>query len=147
VTSSDSLSILRRGLLALLAFGAVGLLAELLLLEHYEELPQFAPLVLLVLTLVSIIWHWVDGRKPSLRAFQVVMLLLIVAGAVGVFLHLGGNYEFEKELEPDAAGMAFWVEVLRGATPTLAPGTLVQFGLLGLLYAYRHPALTPDQGS
>jgi hypothetical protein len=78
VTSSDSLSILRRGLLALLAFGAVGLLAELVLLEHYEELPQFAPLVLLVLTLVSIIWHWVDGRKPSLRAFQVVMLLLIV---------------------------------------------------------------------
>lgn len=142
MTSVDSLSLLRRGLLALLAFGSAGILVELVLLEHYEEPFQYTPLVLLVLTLVSIIWHWLDGQKRSLRAFQIVMLLLIVAGTVGIALHFDGNIEFEKELNPDSAGLEFWVEVLRGATPTLAPGTLVQFGLLGLLYAYRHPALS-----
>ena len=33
-------------------------------------------------------------------------------------------------------------KALRGATPALAPGALAQLGLLGLLYTYRHPALT-----
>lgn len=146
MSSSDAISLLRRGLLALLAFGSVGLLAELVLLEHYDEPAQWIPLVLVVITLATIVWHWADGRKPSLRIFQMVMLLLVVAGMVGVFLHLQGNYEFERELSPDGGGLAFWLEVLRGATPTLAPGTLVQFGLLGLLYAYRHPLLT-SQGS
>jgi hypothetical protein len=31
--------------------------------------------------------------------------------------------------------------VVKGEAPTLAPGTLIQFGLLALLYAYRHPSL------
>jgi hypothetical protein len=146
VTSTDSLPILRRGILALLAFGSVGLIGELVLLEHYEETQQFIPLVLLVLTLASILWHWLDGRKPSLRAFQVVMLLLILGGTAGLLFHLSANYEFEKELSPDSTGMAFWLEVIRGDMPTLAPGTLVQFGLLGLLYAYRHPLLMNDEG-
>ncbi len=145
MTSADSLSLIRRGLLALLVFGCVGLLGELLLIEHYYELPQLAPLALLGITLISIIWHWTSHTRASLRALQVVMLLLIVAGAVGVILHLEGNYEFERELEPDLGGMPFWLEVIRGATPTLAPGTLIQFGLLGLLYAYRHPVLTASE--
>lgn len=142
---TDSLSILRRGILALLALGSVGLIGELLLLEHYEETLQFTPLVLLTLTLASILWHWLDGRKPSLRAFQVVMLLLIIGGTAGLLFHLGANYEFEKELNPDSTGMTFWLEVVRGDMPTLAPGTLIQFGLLGLLYGYRHPLLMKDE--
>lgn len=145
MTTADSLSLIRRGLLALLAFGCVGLLGELMLLEHYEEWEQVIPLVLIFLTLLTILWQWTAGSRRSLRVLQVVMLLLVVAGTVGVFLHLGGNYEFERELEPDLAGMPFWIEVIRGATPTLAPGTLIQFGLLGLLYAYRHPVLTASE--
>lgn len=142
MTSVDSLSLVRRGLLALLAFGCVGLLGELVLLEHYEEWLQITPLALLGVTMLTILWQWTSPTRASLRALQVVMLLLIVAGAVGVVLHFAGNYEFERELEPDLGGMPFWLEVIRGATPTLAPGTLIQFGLLGLLYAYRHPVLT-----
>jgi len=146
VASTDSLSILRRGILALLAFGAAGLIGELVLLEHYEEPQQLIPLVLLALTLASILWHWLDGRKPSLRMFQVVMLLLIIGGTAGLLFHLGANYDFERELNPDSTGMAFWLEVVRGDMPTLAPGTLIQFGLLGLLYGYRHPLGSSDQG-
>lgn len=143
---TDSLPILRRGILALLVLGSVGLIGELVLLEHYDETQQFIPLVLLALTLASILWHWLDGRKPSLRAFQVVMLLLVIGGTAGFLFHLSANYEFEKELNPDSTGMEFWLEVIRGDMPTLAPGTLIQFGLLGLLYAYRHPVLMKNGG-
>lgn len=141
MTTNDTLSLLRRGLLALLAMGFAGILTELILLEHYDEAPQWIPLALLTTALVVTGWHWWDGRRSSLRAFQTVMLLFVVAGLVGIVLHLRGNVEFERELNPGLVGLTFWWEVLRGATPTLAPGTLVQFGLLGLLYGYRHPAL------
>lgn len=141
MTTPDTLSLLRRGLLALLALGCAGTLTELILLEHYEEWQQLIPLGLLAVTLLVIVWNWIAGTRQSLRVLQVVMLLMIVAGAVGVFFHLGGNYEFERELEPDLVGLPFWKEVIRGAAPTLAPGTMLQFGLIGLLYAYRHPLL------
>jgi hypothetical protein len=143
VTQPSALSILRRGLLALLALGCAGVLAELVLLEHYDEQVQWVPLVLLTLTLVTTVWHWVEGRTPSLRALQVLMMLLIVSGLVGLVLHLRENISVEEELNPGTGGPDFWLAVLRGDLPLLAPGTLIQFGLLGLLYAYRHPALGP----
>lgn len=143
MTTGEAVSLIRRGMLALLAFGCVGLLGELVILEHYEELNQYAPLILLSLTTLTIVWHWIAGGRPSLRTLQVVSLFLIISGAVGVYFHLTGNIEATKEFEPDLAGLPFWVDVIRGAAPSLAPGTMVQFGLLGLLYAYRHPALSP----
>ena len=146
MTSQDAIPILRRGILALLALGAMGVITELVLLEHYEEPVQFVPLALLALTLATILWHWIDGGRRSLRAFQVVMLLMVVAGTVGIGLHLRENVATELDLNPGSSGLAFWLEVLRGDLPTLAPGTLVQFGLLGLLYAYRHPALNGRNG-
>lgn len=141
MTTADALPLIRRGILAVLVFGCVGLIGELVLLEHYTEVLQLPPLLLTGLTLVAILWHWQSGNKPSLRFLQVISLMLVLAGAVGVFLHMDSNLEFERELEPDLVGMPFWINVIRGATPMLAPGTLIQFGLLGLLYAYRHPAL------
>ena len=140
----DTVPLLRRGILALIAFGCFGLIGELVLLEHYEEKLQWTPLILLTLTLGTIVWHWVDGKARSLRTFQVMMILLILAGATGTILHLQGNIASEREFDPSLSGLPFWIEVLHGEDPLLAPGTLIQFGLLGLLYAYRHPALTSD---
>ena len=37
-------------------------------------------------------------------------------------------------------------KVSTGATPVLAPGTMSLLGVIGLLHAYRHPALTRDHG-
>lgn len=142
MTAQETLSLLRRGLLVLLVIGAAGLVGELVLLEHYEDAYQFVPFGLLALTLGVTAWHWVDGKKTSLRWFQAVMLLLIIAGPVGIFLHLKGNYQMEREFDPSVLGLDMWLAVVRGEAPTLAPGTLVQFGLLGLLYAYKHPALS-----
>lgn len=145
--TNSTLSLLRRGLLALLALGAVGLIGELILLEHYDETPMWIPLVLLVVTLVVIAWHWWDEGRRSLRVLQAVMILLVVAGPVGAFLHLRGNYLSEREFDPSLLGFDLWLAVFRGEAPALAPGTLVQFGLLGLLYAYRHPVLNASPES
>lgn len=142
MNSQEQLSLLRRGLLVLLVIGAVGLIGELVLLEHYEDRPQFIPFGLLVLTLSVTAWHWVDGGRRSLRAFQAVMMLLIIAGPVGMYLHVTGNYAMEHEFDPSLLGLDLWLAVIHGEAPLLAPGTLVQFGLLGLLYAYKHPALS-----
>ena len=133
---------LRRLLLALVLFGAVGLVAELLLLEHWDDPWQWTPFVLLGLVLVV---GALLARRPSrgrLRAFQGLMALCLIAGTLGVYLHYRGNVEFELEREPTLGGLALLWEAVRGATPALAPGALAQLGLLGLLYAYRHPLLT-----
>jgi hypothetical protein len=69
------------------------------------------------------------------------MLLFLVAGGAGVILHYRGNTEFERERDPVIAGWDLFRRALQGATPALAPGTMVLLGSIGLLYAYRHPAL------
>jgi hypothetical protein len=38
-------------------------------------------------------------------------------------------------------GMDLFSKVMTGAAPALAPGAMVQLGLLGLIYTFRHPAL------
>ena len=132
---------LRRLMLAVVIVGAVGLLAELLLIEHFDDPWQFAPLVLLgVVVLVALgVAAW--PRPGLLRAFRVLMALCLAAGALGVWLHYQGNVEFASEQDPSLRGFALVWESLRGATPALAPGALAQLGLLGLIYTYHHPAL------
>lgn len=126
-----------RALLAILLLTAVGTLAELLLLEHYDDWQQWIPLALLAAATAVIGWQAARPSSGSRRALRVVMAALVLAGTAGVVLHLRGNLEFERELNPGASGMALWFEVARGATPALAPGSLVPFGLLGLLYGSR----------
>jgi hypothetical protein len=139
--STDTLSLLRRGILALLALGCGGVLTELVLLEHYEQWQQLIPLVLLTLTLLVIVWHWTTGQRRSLRALQLQGILLVIGGSIGVVFHMLRSLEAERDLNPDSVGWMLFREMFRGDAPALAPGTLVQFGLLTLLYAYRHPAL------
>ncbi|MDB4880271.1 MAG: hypothetical protein JWL60_1717 [Gemmatimonadetes bacterium] len=130
---------LRPLLLAVVALGAAGLLAELLLLEHYESAWQWAPLVLLAAVLATALAVWRRPTRPILAAFRAVMLACIVAGAAGFILHFKGNLEFALERDPALSGMALVWKVLRGATPALAPGAMAQLGLLGLVFTYRHP--------
>jgi hypothetical protein len=132
---------LRRGLLALWLLGAVGLTAELLLLEHFESVWQWIPLVVLGAGIASGAAVAVRPAPVVLRGFRVVMVLTTAAGLIGLYLHLEGNIEFELEMDPALRGAQLFWSALRGATPALAPGAMMQLGLLGLVYAYRHPAL------
>lgn len=134
-------SSLRQLLLALVFIGIVGLEVELALLRHAESLTQWIPHVTLMVGLLSTAAVYFRPGAPTLRAFQVVMLIFLVVGALGVYLHFRGNIEFALERDPSLAGAKLIWKALRGATPALAPGALAQVGLLGLLYSYRHPAL------
>lgn len=140
-TPRDAAAPLRRILLALVLLSAVGLLVELLLLEHFDSLSQWMPLALLVGVLgVSLVLVVRPGRRV-LRLFQLLMLLCVATGVLGIWLHYRGNVEFALELNPGLHGVALAWEAVRGATPTLAAGALAQLGVLGLAYAFRHPML------
>ena len=115
----------------------------LLLLEHYDSAWKLAPLVILVPTLISGVTVWIRPSAKTVKAFRAVMASCIVTGLAGLILHYKGNLEFALERDSSLTGVSLLWKGLRGATPALAPGALTQLGLLGLLFAYRHPAIAP----
>lgn len=131
---------LRKLVLAIIILGILGLLAELLLIEHIETFTQWIPPIVLVAGLGSSVLVALRPRPGALRAFQAVMAIFVVAGLAGVYFHYAGNAEFALERDSALGGVALVWKALRGATPALAPGALAQLGLLGLAYAYSHPA-------
>ena len=139
---TPTIKALRGFLLIILVLGVLGTGAELLLIEHFEDVWQYAPLILMGLSLAVLGWRVVDRGRVSLRVFQGTMLLFVVSGFVGFWMHYQGNVEFEREMYPTMEGFELLWAALQGATPSLAPGTMIQLGLLGLAYTYRHPALS-----
>lgn len=135
---------LRRVLLLIVAVGALGLMAELFLLEHFEEWTQWIPFVVLGPSLLGCALLALRPTSPLVRAFRWVMATTIVTGVVGIWLHFAGNRAFEIEMDASQGGWLLVWHSLRGATPALAPGAMVQLGLIGLLYTWRHPALTRE---
>ena len=132
---------LRTAVLGLFVMGTVGAGVELLLMEHTESPWQLVPLLLMAASLLSVIWFLVVWNGLGLRGFQILMGLFVVSGFVGLYLHYRGNVEFELEMYPSLKGLALFWEAIRGATPVLDPGTMIELGLLGLAYTYRHPVL------
>ena len=132
---------LRGFLLVLFLMGVLGIGVELLLLDHTEDLWQWTPLTLIAISLVVLGWRIVDRKPASMRVFRGTMALFVVSGFVGILLHYQGNVEFELEMYPTLKGLELFWEAVKGATPALAPGTMIQLGLLGWAYTYRHPAL------
>jgi hypothetical protein len=133
--------------LYLTLFGMVGTFAELLLLGHFEGRPQWVPLVCLAAGCLVAVWTAVRPTRRSVHALRGAMAAFLPAGVLGIFFHLKSNVEFELEMRPSLAGSDLAIEALQGAMPALAPGTLLQLGLLGLLVTYRHPALGADADS
>jgi hypothetical protein len=137
------MDVMRRWLLLLLGFGLCGVTVELVLLQHYEDPKQFIPFGLIVFTFLVMGWHAATGSAASVRTLQVAMVLLIAGGAVGMAMHYQGNVEFQREVDPTLRGWPLFAKAIHAkAPPALAPGSMAQLGLLGLVYAYRHPALT-----
>jgi hypothetical protein len=136
---SPTLTFVRKLLFWSLVFGIVGNGVELILLGHIESPAQWIPLVALVVALPVLFWHCRSGGRHSVRAVQLVMTAFIFIGIAGVGLHYDGNAEFERELHPTDTGATFLRHVAAGATPLLAPGSMVLLGLIGIAQTYRHP--------
>ena len=143
ITSAEPelLSTIRRILLALVLLGIVGLTAELFLLEHTESTTQLLPFGVLGAGAIGALAVAFRPGRRSLRVFQILMLLFVITGLVGLYLHLNGNVEFERETDPSARGLDLVWRSLHGGIPLLAPAAMAQLGLLGLVSAYRHPLL------
>jgi len=126
---------LRAWLRGIFLAGSVGTTLELLLLEHVGDAWQLLPVVLLLAGVVLLIPAALGHAAWPLHAFRLTMLLCIGSGLVGVLLHYTGNAEFEREIQPDAAGISLFWEAIAGATPVLAPGTMALLGAVGWLGA------------
>ena len=131
----------RRALLAILWLGLVGTEIELLLLKHTDGWKQYLPVALIGVSVLVLLVHAAAPSRATVRGIQFVMLTFLASGVLGIVLHYQGNAEFELERMASLAGLDLFNAAVMGATPTLAPGTMVQLGLVGLLYTYQHPVL------
>jgi uncharacterized membrane protein len=134
---ADRIELLRRWILGVLVLGLLGTVTELVLLEHYEQPLQFVPLVLIVAAVAVLVWEFRRHDTASRRAVQIVMALFVLAGFVGFVAHFYGSAEYQLELNPEMSNWELMEKVLRAkAPPLLAPGMMLQLGLLGLAYMF-----------
>jgi hypothetical protein len=136
---------LRRLILALVSFGLVALGAELIAIGHYEDGWQLVPIGLVTSALLTILVHVIAGKDRGLVVLQIILVLMIASGALGIFLHYQANAAFQHDTYPDLGGWELVKRVIHSiAPPALAPGVMAQLGLLGLIYIYKHPARRVD---
>jgi len=128
---------LRRWILWVLVLGLAGVEAELLLLEHYEDPWQLIPIILVALAAVVLIWQARQRDAASLLALRSIMVLFLIAGFLGLALHFRGAAQFQLEIDPAIGTWDLVGKVMRAkAPPLLAPGVMLQLGLIGLAYAF-----------
>ena len=129
-------------LLGIFLVGVGGISADLWLLGHYEDLDQFIPLGLSFVAAIVVLAAAFKPTRITVRLLQAVMLLFVVSGLVGVWFHFQATTEFQLEMDPSLRGWAlFRKAIVAKAPPALAPGAMIQLGLIGLAYTFRHPAL------
>ena len=135
----DTLRRVRRLLGGILLLGMSGTLTELLLMRHVEGTIQFVPVVLLGSGIVAVAWHWFSGSAASGALVRTLMVLFIAGGFAGVYYHFTANVEFQRETDPSLRGRALvWQALEAKVPPPLAPGVMLQLGLIGLAYTYRY---------
>jgi hypothetical protein len=139
---------LRVLLLLVFIVGSIGTIADLLLIAHVEDIWQWAPIAVLGVSVAAAVWALATGSRTSVVAVRSLMLLLVGCAVAGLWWHYRANVEFQLESAPSLAGFELFWEAIQGKSPpSLAPGTLIQFGLLGLVYTYRHPACAASGGT
>ncbi len=132
--------IARSILLGIFVLGVGGIATELWLLGHYEELDQFIPLGLAAVAVAGLAAAAFVPSPLTVRVFQLVMLLMVFSGFLGVWYHYQATTEFQLEMDPSLKGWALFSKaIVAKAPPALAPGAMIQLGLIGLAYTFRHP--------
>jgi hypothetical protein len=140
------IELLRRWILVILVLGLLGTVTELVLLEHYEQPLQFVPLLLIVAAVGVLWWELRRHDLASRRAIQIVMGLFVLAGFAGFAAHFYGSAEYQLELNPDMSNWELLEKILRAkAPPLLAPGMMLQLGLLGLAYVFSDSKLSRSE--
>lgn len=130
---------LRRFLLAALALGDAGILAELALMGHTQEALQWVPFGVAALGLLCGIAALQPGPRTKAVLYGAAALHA-VCGAAGVAIHLLESVEFEREIRPTDPLLEVLGAALTGSTPILAPGAFALLALVACGAAWkRHP--------
>ena len=140
----STLSVVRRWLFAVLALGVAGTGTELLLIEHYEDPLQFVPLATIAIAARDRVARRRRRSAERSRAPGHDGAVSIRRGRRHVvsFSRRSGVPAGDR---PGTEPLEIFSKVMRAkAPPVLASGVMVQLGLLGLVYAYRHPALNTE---
>lgn len=132
---------LRRFLLGVAGFMAVGTILELVFTEHWETLVQMLPFGLAGLSLVVIVAVLVRPQAGVLRFMRWMMIVALVGSLFGIYEHMENNIEFAREIHPNATTMTLIWNGFAGANPLLAPGILAFTAILALAATYYHPGL------
>jgi uncharacterized membrane protein len=137
---ADRIELLRQWIVVILVLGLLGTVMELVLLEHYEQPMQLVPVVLIVAAVAALWWEFRQHNLASRRTMQIIMVLFVLAGFLGFLAHFHGSAEYQLELNPDMSNLELLEKILRAkAPPLLAPGMMLQLGLLGLAYVFSDP--------
>jgi hypothetical protein len=137
---------LRTWLFIILVVSLIGTTAELFMLDHRESFTQWIPYGVFGVGMLAAAAVAIRANPWTINLLRLSMVLFVATGVLGLYFHYRGNVAFELEMKPALEGWELMKEALAGATPTLAPGAMSQIGLLGLLFTYRHPALTARKG-
>ena len=137
----STLWMIRQALLLVQVMGLVGLENELFLIKHTDGVWEWVPIVLIGVAAVTVLWYMVRRSAASLRVLQAMMILFVASGVLGLLLHFRGNVSYERDSNPSLSGRALYQAAVLGSTPTLAPGAMIQLGLVGLVFIFRHPRL------
>ena len=107
----------------------------------HESAAQLVPLVLLATGILAGAILLLVPTRVTVRLLQLLMILFLGSGILGVGLHFQGNTEFELEMSSDRSRASTLIsKTLTGATPVLAPGSMSLLGVIGLALTYRHPS-------
>jgi hypothetical protein len=123
---------LERFLLAIFVMSLGGISAELLVSGHTESAWQWTPLILIGLALPTLALQW---RGTASLPLRILLWCFIVSGVVGTVLHTSAKMEFQSESDQSLKGWALFLKSFESKNPpALAPGAMVQLGLVGLAY-------------
>ena len=139
--AAEPLKTIRLILLITVVSGMIGVEAELFLLDHIKPLLQLVPVLLIGLGVAAIAWYGIARTGQSMKVFQTTMALCIASGLLGIVVHLAFSASEATKKDKMLHGLALFRVALTGVAPPFAPAAMIQIGLVGLAYTFRHPAL------
>jgi len=140
-TMSDAHILRGVRLLILLAISAALIVteAELLFVGHTGGNNGQVIAVVLVGLGLTVTCHAILRNTPSIVVFRFTMYLFLIFGIDGFLTHYHWAVQAALKSQPTLAGMPLLYATLSGKIPLLAPGMLLEIGLLGLIYTFQHP--------
>jgi len=132
---------LRQFLIIISAGVFVMTVTELFFLSHWTEWIQYLPFVLSGLGLVTLGMAYFRPTRSTFLILRWSMIVIALCSFIGFYEHMENNFEFNKEIRPNATAQQSIVATLEGANPVLAPGILTLGAVIGLAATYQHQVL------